>query len=375
MGVIRVLLALSVVLSHGGDFWGVRLIPGATAVQTFFIISGFYMGLILNEKYRRPDEWGLFLSNRFLRIFPIYWLALTIHLCVGYGAGLHLTDAEALAPVKFAEPFRHWYALGLDVSSALTALLAVPQAVIFGLTSLPFLGVRDAGAFALILDYRADPLPGVAFTFLPQAWSLDTELVFYLLAPLIARRSPRVLVVLLAALLGLKLGAAQWLVANRPGVLDAVQYHFIPLQLVFFVLGVGLYRLYARIEHRLPPALGWSAVAVIAAFSLSFWDLPLPDGVKSKLYYVAIAISLPAIFAATRRCRWDSWIGELSYPIYVLHVTVIMVLSLNGLAGQSLAVGSVIGSLAGAVVLTLAVSHPIELWRQRRVLAAKAAAT
>ena len=53
-------------------------------MQAFFFISGFYMSLILNEKYNidARGAW-LFYSNRFLRIYPIYWsvalLALSVY--------------------------------------------------------------------------------------------------------------------------------------------------------------------------------------------------------------------------------------------------------------------------------------------------------
>ena len=50
MGVLRCLLALSVLLAHDVDGW-FKLIDGAVAVQCFFLISGFYMALVLNERY------------------------------------------------------------------------------------------------------------------------------------------------------------------------------------------------------------------------------------------------------------------------------------------------------------------------------------
>ena len=51
MGLIRALLAISVILAHSESFLGLSLVGGKVAVQAFFIISGFYMALILNEKY------------------------------------------------------------------------------------------------------------------------------------------------------------------------------------------------------------------------------------------------------------------------------------------------------------------------------------
>jgi peptidoglycan/LPS O-acetylase OafA/YrhL len=51
MGVIRFLFALTVLLSHEVDLFGLTLTGSIIAVQCFYIISGFYMGIILEEKY------------------------------------------------------------------------------------------------------------------------------------------------------------------------------------------------------------------------------------------------------------------------------------------------------------------------------------
>ncbi len=60
MGVLRLFLALSVLLGHtrGHGFLGLSFLDRELALQTFFIISGFYMALVLNEKYKK------FLHNR-----------------------------------------------------------------------------------------------------------------------------------------------------------------------------------------------------------------------------------------------------------------------------------------------------------------------
>ena len=74
MGMIRFLLALSVVAAHGAVIWKFNLVGGQIAVQAFYIISGFYMSLIINEKYiGKNNSYKLFITNRFLRLYPIYW--------------------------------------------------------------------------------------------------------------------------------------------------------------------------------------------------------------------------------------------------------------------------------------------------------------
>ena len=90
MGKIRLLLALSVVAVHGGIIWKFQLVGGHIAVQAFFIISGFYMSLILNEKYIGSNSsYKLFITNRFLRLYPIYWTVLlfTLLLFIFFDSG------------------------------------------------------------------------------------------------------------------------------------------------------------------------------------------------------------------------------------------------------------------------------------------------
>ena len=78
IGLIRTLLALSVVLTHSCPICGYNVADGMIAVECFFIISGFYMALILNEKYVGPGSTWMFYSNRFLKLYPVYWLVLLL---------------------------------------------------------------------------------------------------------------------------------------------------------------------------------------------------------------------------------------------------------------------------------------------------------
>jgi peptidoglycan/LPS O-acetylase OafA/YrhL len=76
MGVLRLILAIAVVIAHTEPIFGFRLVGSDVAVQAFYIISGFYMAMILTEKYARKESYKLFITNRFLRLYPIYWIVL-----------------------------------------------------------------------------------------------------------------------------------------------------------------------------------------------------------------------------------------------------------------------------------------------------------
>jgi peptidoglycan/LPS O-acetylase OafA/YrhL len=72
MVLLRLLLALVVVLFHTGMV-SRYLMDSHTAVNAFFIISGFYMALILDQKYgSSPAGLKAFAINRFLRLYPLY---------------------------------------------------------------------------------------------------------------------------------------------------------------------------------------------------------------------------------------------------------------------------------------------------------------
>src|SRR5262245_37870067 len=87
MGLFRFLLALSVIAAHTKPaptifpFFGGE---GVTPVLLFFVISGFYMAMIVEEKY--ASNLQEFYENRFLRLFPIYWtlLGIFVSLCLIY---------------------------------------------------------------------------------------------------------------------------------------------------------------------------------------------------------------------------------------------------------------------------------------------------
>lgn len=65
MGIIRILLAISVAIHHTGPIFGHTLFGGDGIVQSFFVISGFYVTMIYTEKsYSRKLE---FYKSRFFR--------------------------------------------------------------------------------------------------------------------------------------------------------------------------------------------------------------------------------------------------------------------------------------------------------------------
>ena len=92
MGILRFLLAACVVAGHSTPIMGLPLLEAGMAVKAFFMISGFYMTLILSGKYRvrNAEGYWLFISNRFLRIYPSYLVVLGVSLVFYAAASVKL---------------------------------------------------------------------------------------------------------------------------------------------------------------------------------------------------------------------------------------------------------------------------------------------
>lgn len=188
MGLFRLLLAIAVVMSHSGGSlpWGFHLTSGSISVQAFYIISGFYMALIVSEKYEyRSNGTWLFYSNRALRLYPLFWTFLLLAL---------LLELYKKTSPTFIDIF------GLPLTPLLYFLFA-NIFILFQDTAL-FLHVDPShGQISLALDYAQ--ANASAYLLVPQAWSIGVEIWFYVLAPMLTRWSTRALITLiLITLLG-----------------------------------------------------------------------------------------------------------------------------------------------------------------------------
>jgi hypothetical protein len=165
MGIIRLLLALAVVIEHTGSsrLHGISL-GGAMAVQAFYIVSGFYMALVLNQKYNFPGSTRLFYLQRYLRLVPMYWLTIV---CVLISSGVY-----SLLAHQPRGKFTTLAEFGGELSPGAMVGLILPQLSLIGLDVLQF--CKLAG-HPLALHFTAYPdVAGVTahrFLLVGQAWS------------------------------------------------------------------------------------------------------------------------------------------------------------------------------------------------------------
>lgn len=317
---LRALSALAVLAYHAGTYTGLIWDPdGRTdglgawveqlnvGVSVFFVLSGFLLfrpfvvGLVADRPAPRT---GPYLLRRLTRIFPAYWLALVV------------------AQREFA----------LDLGDLWS------QVRIYGLLQV----------------YWEDTARGG----LPHAWSLCTELSFYLVLPLwaaglrrVGGRTPA------ARLRACQLGCVAWYATGvgtrawlRAGD-HAVGFTTLPANADLFALGMALAvaSVATTVARRPPgpvartlgelPGAAWLAagccLGAAVAVRYPYGDLRptvVQEVAHQALYgLVAVLVVAPAVFGPQERgvvravLRWRplAALGVVSYGVYLWHITVL----------------------------------------------------
>ena len=315
-GAFRLWLALVVVLHHF-----TRIEIGKAPVLVFFALSGYWVHRVWNARYSSTRvPWLTFVISRWWRIAPV--MVLTSVIAVATLISLHSPELPAI----MAQPFR-------QATSAVFAL-----------------------GYAQLVERPVGP-----------AWSLDVEMQFYLIAPMLALLVGRVsgLAAIVAAMVAFQLGLMLY-----PEVA-------LPIFIPFFVLGMVA----SQHQWKAPPArLGGgmlaASVALVIAAQFSPWQGNLlgESGRWSPVFNIlAAALAMPhALASVTRRGdRNDAVLADQSYIVYMMHWPVILLFRATfwGSAVQTnlaaVALCGVIATLSWAVWRHFDV--PINQMRQRWV--------
>lgn len=294
MGLIRLLLALIVVHSHY-DYGDLYLLTGHEAVQGFFVVSGFYMALVLDGKYTNARD---FYRARLLRLAPMFYLATALSLFLLLAFDYHFSTTR----------------------EELRALMADPlAAVLYVWWSLCALGQELS--FSIGLDRVHGGLRVVSSSYqslwkmapVVQTWSLSLELVFYACAPLLVRLGTLRLLLVTAASLALA-----GLVHLTPYGDHVFFVRFAPMELWYFAAGILSYRLYKALPRQ---ASSWDlfAVALLVLFVLG---LGMGQGhwTRSMILAAALVALMPLAFRGLRSSGTDRMLGRMTYPLYLLHL-------------------------------------------------------
>ena len=190
---------------------------------------------------------------------------------------------------------------------------------------------------------------------IPQAWTLGIELTFYIIAPFLTRQ--RIAVVLAVMLASLSCKIIMFPAAGLHS--DAMGYRFFPFELVFFCLGILAYHLYGRVSQ-----LDTSRTLNIILLFLLFSAYLIPQSDSSDwVRYPALAAAIPLLFFLTKNNKTDRWIGDLSYPIYILHILAFNIVT-QFTTWATEGAGAVI-TVVGSILMYQLVDKPLDRWREK----------
>jgi peptidoglycan/LPS O-acetylase OafA/YrhL len=294
MGLIRFLLAYSVVVGHFTYFPTYKLVGTDTAVEAFFVLSGFYIAMIWDTQYNSVKDFWI---NRFLRLYPAYFVIAAVNLVV------NLIEPGQLQNIFTFPPL-------------LSAYLVFTNATMILQDWAMFLGLQD-GHLHFVSNFNDSNPPIWRYLLIPQAWTLGVEISLYILAPLLFIKKFRYIFVVFIASLLLRLYLIQHGQFDDPW-----NYRFFPSELALFMMGAVAYSIYSKIRFDSNPQLfsliGKWLTTLIIGFIFFFPNIQASYDFKKGLFYLLLASAIPYIFYYSKSMKWDRFIGELSYPMYLV---------------------------------------------------------
>ncbi len=290
MGFLRLFLALCVIAGHAGTtVFGFLGIGAWYAVNLFFIISGFYMAMVLNEKYHDTPV-NVFYKSRALRLYPIYFVGLAAFL-VTSGDFFYTQVYQQLDTFyKIFFVLQNIFIIGQDISSVICSKTITGQCI--------------------------NP---VVMTINPPAWSLSVELLFYIVAPFILKSPKRtvlfffygVLYLIACTYIKFPVDASHF----ENSTYKSFYYFFYPSSFVYFAAGALSYHFS---KGSFTPKYCIMLVAILLS-SLTFTEMPM-------WHMFFISASIPLIFGITKHNKLDRIIGEISFPAYIIHIPILVFL-------------------------------------------------
>jgi peptidoglycan/LPS O-acetylase OafA/YrhL len=274
-----------------------RLMPfrlSYLAVDLFFCLSGFVIAFSYEDRLLHSMTLAKFMLVRFIRLYPLYLLGLMIGLCA------FVTRNYLLPPQQRA---------GSELAISF----------VLGLFMLPSL--------------LHTTITTNAFPFNPPSWSLFFEIginLIYAAALVVRRAGTALLLAVSLAALGFTLHEVLSHNAQFGSGWSADRHFFlgIPRITFSFLLGVVLFRLFrARPALRVPAHLhGVAGMGIVLATIFIFvgpfrfaeslgYQAAMISIVMPALIFVGAGVHVAPVFR--KQCLF---MGEVSYPLYILHL-------------------------------------------------------
>ncbi|MGC3987894.1 MAG: acyltransferase [Pseudorhodoferax sp.] len=292
--------------------------PAAYAVWGFYCLSGYLMTHVLRYKYGHDGQGLLdYAHNRFLRIYPLYWISLVM------GAAI----------------------LVLAVKFSVNASELNPE----------FIWPQNANAWFVNISLL--PLPSWGLL-VPVSSALAIEVGAYILMPLMAfSRAAAWLGLVLSLLINAKYGFQT----------DSFAVRYSSFLTCFWVFSFGSLISHYR-DHLLKlssPVL--STMAWVAHCLVWLWHGTWP---WTYGLYASVALSgwVLISLASVRSNRFDSVLGDLSYPIYLLHTAVGVMVLMWGfeIRGFTFFLVSFAVTLVLSWILVITVDRKVNSMKRRR---------
>ena len=331
---IRTVAFLIVFFSH----LGINGVPGGFGVTVFFFLSGYLITTLLRREYERSNgiDFKKFYMRRVLRIWPPFYIVLILAIGASWISGFYANATS-----------EHYYAILSQV-------------------------LHYSNYFNLQFTDRSMALGTAVY------WSLAVEEHFYLLFPL-----------LYVLLRRLGVGSSKQAFVFWGICLAVLLWRC----LLVFKLGAGYDRIFFATDTRVDSILFGCALAVtgnpalaqdrqISETSLKYFYLPAgcvllfcsvffrASDFRDTLRYSIQGVALYPFFIAAIRFPewlifrplnwgWMRFLGVLSYSLYLIHFTVIKILTLH--MPELDIVTTAVVSLAISLVLSYAVYRLAEV--------------
>jgi peptidoglycan/LPS O-acetylase OafA/YrhL len=284
--VVRAVACLVVVFAHVTKLeylFGLNYLPikpimlvGPSGVDAFFVLSGFIIGSTTRSDLGRPGRLHGYLFRRFWRIYPVFWVALAI----GVGAQVAFRPEPLFVP--------GW------VESLLGTAALLPDS--------PFLAA------------------------IPVAWTLPSEVAFYLAFGLLFLAPRRAAVPLLVGWGAVTLAFAA--VGQKPGNRFAALW--VSPFVLEFLAGCFIARWPVQLSGRRAVALGlvaaaWLGVGLGLKLAIDpAWDIR-DHRLRVLTFGPGFALGVLALIGWERGggqvgLRWLQRVGDASYSIFLTHL-------------------------------------------------------
>jgi peptidoglycan/LPS O-acetylase OafA/YrhL len=348
LGSFRLLLAITVFFSHstpGGVPWpwGIE-VSGVQAVVMFFIVSGFLIGLALEQNYTGRSF--AFLVNRFLRIYPAFWAVLAL----GYAAvALHGVDelkgAEWMSVTIKGWTLRDFVGAMVEMSKSYHLIpviwsIAVEIHFYLVIAAVYWLLDRYKGPNAAVLKQAFLMVACYGFLVICLFYTAGQDLPYGSTAPYIPD-------FVLGVAISQAIAGSKW------------PWKWSPLIAISLLLAIVSF---AHIDPTVPIHMRlntpFSAVADKFTFNGGYNALTL-------LIMIAVFVQCATVDVGGRLRRADEFLGNLTYPLYLCHPIAIAAVGHDfaGLSAGKRAALALSLALITAFIVHYGVERPISRLR------------